>query len=260
MRIPLFVGRRLDERDNADSAGVIVVNRAFVKSYFGGGDVLGKRLQLMGDSQKMREIVGVVGNISHTALRDPQQPEMCSLRAVCAADYGYCCARRSHLDAALRDRVNAVDKDETLSGIRSMDDIVGDSVSRPRFSSQLLALFSALALVLAAIGLYGLMAYFVTQRRSEIGIRMALGGTREDILRLVIGHGSRLVLGGTAVGLVASLVATRVMSGRLFAVGPNDPQTFLAVGLLLVAFVLAACYIPARRATKVDPMVALRYE
>jgi putative ABC transport system permease protein len=138
--------------------------------------------------------------------------------------------------------------------------VVGASVSQPRFASQLLALFAALALMLASVGLYGLMAYSVTQRRNEIGIRMALGARREDILTLVLRQGSMLALTGIALGLIASLLVTRALSSVLFAVGPNDPQTFLAVVLLLLGVTLAACYIPARRATRVDPMVALRYE
>jgi putative ABC transport system permease protein len=264
MRIPLFAGRWLDEYDDANSAGVIAVNRAFVKRFFGGGDVLGKRLQLMGDSKATREIVGVVGNISHGALSDPKQPEMYVPYAQYAPGTMNIVVRAAanpmNLAAALRDRVSAVDKDETLSGVRTMDDVVGASVSQPRFSSQLLALFAALALVLAAVGLYGLMAYSVTQRRNEIGIRMALGAGREDILKLVLRQGSMLVLTGVGLGLIASVFMTRVLSGLLFAVGPTDPQTFIAVALLLAGVALAACYIPAWRATRVDPMVALRYE
>ncbi len=141
-----------------------------------------------------------------------------------------------------------------------MDDVLGASVSQPRFSSQLLGMFAALALVLAAIGLYGLMAYSITQRRNEIGIRMALGARREDILRLILRQGLRLTLIGMGLGLVASVFLTRVLSSMLFTVGPTDPQTFVAVALLLAGVALAACFIPARRAAKVDPMVALRYE
>jgi ABC-type antimicrobial peptide transport system permease subunit len=141
-----------------------------------------------------------------------------------------------------------------------MDDVLNGSVSQPRFSSQLIGVFAALALLLAAIGLYGVVAYSVSQRINEIGIRMALGATREDVLRLVLRYGAGLTLIGTALGFVASLAATRVLSSMLFEVSANDPQTFLAVSVLLMAVVLGACYIPARRAAKVDPMVALRYE
>jgi putative ABC transport system permease protein len=141
-----------------------------------------------------------------------------------------------------------------------MDDVRDASVAQPRFSSQLLGLFAALALVLAAVGLYGLMAYSVTQRRNEIGIRMALGATRESILRLVLRQGSLLALAGIGLGLVASILVTRLLSSLLFDVSPGDPMTFLTVASLLVGVALLATYIPARRATKVDPMVALRYE
>jgi putative ABC transport system permease protein len=264
MRIPLFAGRWLDQRDTANSPGTILVNQAFAKRYFPDQDVLGKRLQLLGDLQPDREIVGVVGNISHTALTDPQQPEM----YVAYAQYApptmnlvvRAAANPEPLAAALYETVRAIDKDETLSAIRSMGEVVGASVSQPRFSSQLLGVFATLAVLLAAIGLYGLMAYSVTQRRNEIGIRMALGATREEILRLVLRHGSILALAGMGFGLGASMIATRVLSSMLFAVSPTDPQTFLAVALLLAGVALGACLVPARRAMKLDPMVALRYE
>jgi putative ABC transport system permease protein len=234
-----------------------------VNRFFAGGGVLGKHLQLMADS-KPREIVGVVGNISDGALSDPKQPEMYVPYAQYAPGTMNIVVRGAanpmNLAAALRDRVSAVDKDETLSGVRSMDDVLDASVSQPRFTSQLLALFAALALVLAVVGLYGLMAYSVTQRRNEIGIRMALGARREDILRFVLRQGSMLALTGIGLGLIASAFITRALSSLLFAVGPTDPQTFLAVALLLLSVALAACYVPAWRAMRVDPMTALRYE
>jgi ABC-type antimicrobial peptide transport system permease subunit len=130
----------------------------------------------------------------------------------------------------------------------------------PLFSSELIGMFAALALLLAAVGLYGLIAYSVTQRRTEIGIRMALGATREDIVRLVLRRGSALALAGAATGMLASMAASRLFSSMLFAVSSKDPETFLAVAFLLISVALAVCYIPARRAAKVDPMVALRYE
>jgi putative ABC transport system permease protein len=164
------------------------------------------------------------------------------------------------LAAALQSQVSAVNKDITLSGVRSMDDVLETSVSQPRFSSRLIGTFAVLALLLAAIGLYGVVAYSVSQRRKEIGIRIALGATREDVLRLVLRYGSGLALLGVALGFVASLAATRLLSSMLFEVSPSDPQTFFLVATLLMAVVLLACYIPARRAAKVDPMMALRYE
>jgi putative ABC transport system permease protein len=165
-----------------------------------------------------------------------------------------------NLARAMQAQVSAIDKDITISGVRSMDDVLETSVSQPRFSSQLIGVFAALALLLAAIGLYGVVAYSVSQRTNEIGIRMALGATRKDVLRLVLRYGARLALIGSAVGFVASFAATRVLASILFEVSPGDPQTFLVVAALLMAVVLGACYIPARRAANVDPVVALRYE
>ncbi len=264
MRIPLISGRWLDEHDNANSPGVVVVNQAFVRRFFSGGNVIGQPLQLMGDPQSTREIVGVIGNVTHIALSEPDWPEMYVPYAQFAPPTMNVVVRAAanpmNLATALQAQVSSVDKDVTLSAVTSMDDVLGASVSQPRFSSQLLGVFAALALLLAAIGLYGLMAYFVTQRRSEIGIRMALGATREDILKLVLRHGGVLAIIGMTIGLAASMIATRVLSSLLFAVSPTDPQTFLAVALLLAGVALGACYVPARRAMKVDPMVALRYE
>ncbi len=264
MRIPLFTGRWFDERDNSDSPGVMVVNQAFLKRFFGSENGVGKRLEIVGDPKAQRAIVGVVGNISHRALSDPQRPEMYVPYAQYAPPMMDIVVRAAanpmNLAAALRDRLSTVDKERTLSAVRSMDEVVGMSISQPRFSSQLLAVFAALALLLATIGLYGLLAYSVTQRRNEIGIRLALGAMREDILRLVLKHGTVLALVGIGIGLITSMAATRVLSSMLFAVSPTDWQTFLAVAVLLLGVALGACFIPARRAAKVDPMVALRYE
>lgn len=264
MRIPLFTGRWFDERDNSDSPGVMVVNQAFLKRFFGSENGVGKRLEMVGDPKAQRAIVGVVGNISHRALSDPQRPEMYVPYAQYAPPMMDIVVRAAanpmNLAAALRDRLSTVDKERTLSAVRSMDDVLGMSISQPRFSSQLLAVFAALALLLATIGLYGLLAYSVTQRRNEIGIRLALGAMREDILRLVLKHGTVLALVGIGIGLITSMAATRVLSSMLFAVSPTDWQTFLAVAVLLLGVALGACFIPARRAAKVDPMVALRYE
>jgi predicted permease len=264
MRIPLLAGKSFDQHDAETSAAVVVVNQAFAKRFFPGQNVLGKRIQVFGDPLKMREIVGVVGNVNHDALTASGQAEMYVPSAQFSPHTRYILVRASadpeNLSAALREIVSALDKDETISAVRSMDEVFNASVAQPRFSSQLLGLFAALALLLAAVGLYGLMAYSVTQRTNEIGIRMALGATRKNILTLVLKHGSLLAFTGIGLGLLVSAAATRLLKSLLFSVAPTDPQTFVGVALLLVVVALGACYIPARRATRVDPMVALRYE
>ena len=264
MGIPLVAGRWLNEHDNANSPGIVVVNQAFVSHFFPDKNVIGQPLQLMGDPQSTRQIVGVVGDVRHIALSEPDWPEMYVPYAQFAHPTISVVVRAAadplNLAAALKAQVTAVDKDLTLSAVTSMDDVLSSSVAQPRFSSQLIGGFAFLALLLAAIGLYGLMAYSVNQRRSEIGVRMALGATRGDILRLVLRGGSKLTLAGIVVGLLGSLAATRVLSNMLFAVTAKDPAVFIMVALLLGGVALAASFLPARRAAKVDPMAALRYE
>ncbi|MCI0347913.1 MAG: FtsX-like permease family protein, partial [Acidobacteriales bacterium] len=152
----------------------------------------------------------------------------------------------------------AVDKDQPVVNIMTMEQRLADSVSRPRFNMFLLGVFAGVALVLAAVGIYGVISYGVTQRTHEIGIRMALGAQAGNVLRLVVGQGMRLVLAGVLVGLLMSLALTRLMKGLLFGIGATDPLTFVLIAALLVTVALLACYLPARRATKVDPVVALR--
>jgi len=264
MRIPLLAGRWLDRHDTAASPGTLLVNQAFAKHFFPGQDVLGRHLQLLGDRLPDREIVGIVGNISHSALSDPQQPEMYVAYAQYAAPTMNLVVRATanptSLETALYDAVRAVDKDETLSAFRSLDDIVESSVAEPRFSSLLLALFAGLALALAAVGLYGQVAYSVTQRTNEIGIRMALGAKQSDVLRMIVLEGMRLAIAGLAIGIGSSLAFGRFLASMLYAVKPADPLTFVWVSMGLVGVTLLSNYLPARRAAKVDPMVALRYE
>ncbi len=264
MRIRLLAGRWLDQHDTANSPGALLVNQAFARHFFPGQDVLGKHLELLGDSQPDREIVGIVANIRHRALSDPQQPEMYVAYAQYAPPTMNLVVRTSGnpsaLESAVYDAVRALDKDETLSAFRSLDDIVESSVAQSRFSSLLLGMFAALALALATVGLYGLMAYSVTQRTNEIGIRMALGAKQSDVLRMIVMEGMRLALSGLAIGIASSLVFGRFLASMLFEVKPSDPVTFLWVCLGLIGVTLLSNYIPARRAAKVDPMVALRYE
>ena len=264
MSIPLLTGRWLDRHDNANSPGTVLVNQAFVKRFFKGQEVLGKRLEVMGDPQPSREIVGVVGNIRHTALGDPEQPEMYVAYAQYAPPAMNLIVSASSnpevLAAALRQTVAAIDKEETVSAVRSMDDIVDSSVSQPRFSSLLVGVFAVLALLLAAVGLYGVMAYSVSQRTNEIGIRMALGAKRNDVLKMIVLQGMKLAFAGVAAGLAGSLLFSRLLASLLYQVKPTDPFTIVGVTLVLSGVALLANYIPARRAAKVDPMVALRYE
>jgi putative ABC transport system permease protein len=162
--------------------------------------------------------------------------------------------------AAVRKAVWEIDKDQPISNIKTMEEVLSNSIARQRFSMLLLGIFAAVALVLAAVGIYGVMSYSVAQRTHEIGIRMALGARRSDVLKLTVGEGLKLVLIGVVIGLVAAFLLTRVMSSLLFGVGATDPTTFVTISLVLISVALLASYIPARRATKIDPMVALRYE
>jgi len=164
------------------------------------------------------------------------------------------------LSSTVRKEVWAIDKDQPVSDIRSMDEIVSEAVARQRFSMLLLGIFAGLALILAAVGIYGVMSYTVLQRTREIGIRMALGGQRSDMLKMTIWHSLKLVLMGLTLGLAAAFVLTRVMTTLLFGISATDPLTYVAISFMLLAVAVLASYIPALRATKVDPMVALRYE
>jgi putative ABC transport system permease protein len=264
MRIPLLAGRWLNENDTASAPNVMLINQAFALRYFPGQDPLGKRLQVMEGHPVPRLVVGVVGNISHSALSDQQQPEMYVPYSQGADPSMHLVVRAATdpqaLPAALWSSVREVDANVTLSSVRSLDDVRNASVAQPRFSSQLVGLFATLALLLAAAGLYGLTAYSVTQRTREIGIRMALGAARGDILRLTLARGLYLVMWGTAIGLAGAFAFTRLMRGALYGVSTTDPLTYVVVSLLLSGVALLACYLPARRAMRVDPMVALRYE
>lgn len=264
MSIPLMAGRWLNQHDDEHSPAVLVVNQAFAKQFFPKQDALGKRVELAGDGRPVREIVGVVGDIRHISLSEPDWAEMYVPYAQFASPAMNLVVRAAiappSLASALAAQTSAVDKNITLSPLTSMDDIRDASVARPRFTSQLLGTLAGLALLLAAIGLYGLMAYSVRERRNEIGIRMALGATRADVLKLVLRRGAMLTLSGLAVGLALSMFATQLLSSLLFDVSAKDPKTFLAVAFVFIAAAFVACYVPARRATQVDPMVALRYE
>jgi predicted permease len=264
MKIPLLAGRWFRWSDAPTSPGVIAVDRAFANHYFPGQTAIGQRVRVTGDSIPEREIVGIIGSVNHESLDQAPRPQMYAPLA--QSSYGTMvivvrtAAELSAIGGEMQSVVTSLDKNEALSKVRSMDDVIDASVAQPRFSATLVGLFAALALVLATVGLYGLIAYSVSQRTNEIGIRMALGAQPEDVLRLVLGQGARLAVAGVAIGVVASLGLTRLLASLLFGVSAYDPVTFTAMAILLCAVALLACYIPARRAMRVDPIVALRYE
>jgi putative ABC transport system permease protein len=264
MSIQLESGRWLNKTDTTKSPGTVVVNQEFARKFFAGKNPVGNRIHVEGDPLKTREIVGVVGTIKHGSLDEsPRGAMYIPVDQYPPPDMNIVLRSSGdplQLSAALRDTVFSLDPNQAISTIRSMDDVVSGSVAQPRFASQILGLFAVLALLLAAIGLYGLIAYTVTQRTHEIGIRMALGAEPRDVLKLVIGQGLKLALAGAAIGIVGALALTRLMQGLLFQVSPTDPITFISVTGLLTVVALAASYIPARRAMRVDPMIALRYE
>jgi putative ABC transport system permease protein len=264
LRVPLVSGRWLNITDTATSPGIVAVNQEFVQEFFNGKNPLGQHIHLLGDPFKTRQIVGVVGTIKHGSLDESPRAAMYIPNDQYPPPDMNFVVRSSgnplQLSAALRDTVLSLDKNQAISTIRLMDDVVSGSVAQQRFASQLLALFAMLALLLAAVGLYGLIAYTVTQRTHEIGIRMALGASPRDVLKLVLGQGLKLALAGTVIGIAGALALTRLIQGLLFQVSATDPITFISVAALLTIVALAASYLPARRATRVDPMVALRYE
>ncbi|CAN5289639.1 ABC transporter permease [soil metagenome] len=262
MGIPLLKGRMLDEHDSPESR-VLVINETVAKRFFPNEDPIGKNLVINWEPDENNEIVGVVGDIKEAALDQEPRPAVYWPHTRVAASKMALIIRASgdalRLSAAAQKEIRTMIPDQPID-VRTMESVVAQSIARPRFNTVLLAIFAGVALVLASVGLYGVMNYSATQRRHEIGIRMALGATRADIMRLVVGNGMLLTLIGIGIGVVASIGLTRVMQSFLFGVGAIDAVTFIAVSLLLIVVALVANYIPARKATRVNPVIALRYE
>jgi putative ABC transport system permease protein len=263
LRIPFKAGRGFADSDSAEAPRVAVINEAMARAFFAGEDPVGKRLRT-GDNSPWVTVVGVVGDVRHRGLDVDVRPEM-FFHATQTPSREMTVVLRAAGDplslvAAARERVRAVDADQPVGNVKTMEARVAESVASRRFAVLLLGLFAVVAAVLAALGLYGVVSYTVAQRTHELGLRLALGARPADVLRLVIRQGMLMTLVGAGLGLVAALALARLMSDLLFGVGAYDPATFALVPLLLVAVAFLACYVPARRATRVDPMVALRHE
>jgi len=268
MGISLLAGRDFDSRDRSGSLHVAVVNRAFAAQYFPGQDPIGARVQwARTDPPDWMTIVGVVGDIKHFGPGEPEEAAVYDLYSQTAQQWKrwmYVALRSSASSGILlsqtKQRLWAIDTQLPLTHVFTMNDIVAASLDHQRFNLTLLGIFAAVALALAVVGIYGVMSYAITQRTNEIGIRVALGAQQRDVLWLILGQGLRLALIGGTLGITASFALTGYMSHLLFGISPRDPQTFFVIPVALVAVALLACYVPARRAMRVDPIVALRYE
>jgi putative ABC transport system permease protein len=264
MGIPLLRGRLFTERDKKDTPRVAIINETMAKKFFPGEDPIGKGINVTNGPERFREIVGIVADVKQYGLDRPTtaqtyepylQTPFSGMTLIVRTE-----GNPTALNAGVRGQVLSIDKDQPVSRSRTLEEVIAESVAKQRFAMMLLGIFAVVALILAAVGLYGVMSYSVTQRTHEIGIRMALGAQQKDVLKLVVGQGMILALIGVGVGLLASLALTSVMRTLLFGITATDPLTFLAIPLLLAVVALAASLMPARRAMKVDPMIALRYE
>jgi putative ABC transport system permease protein len=273
--IGLLSGRYFTPQDNATSHPVVAVDEDFARKHFPAltlGEVIGKRVLVGGDKMPWREIIGVTRHVKHYGREEEQgQPEIYRLWSQMGE--GWVAKRMSGMDlivktaadplgfvAPINREIQAIDKEQTVVNVRTMASYLDESVATRRFTLLLLGLFALLALLLGAVGIFGVMAYTVTQRTHEIGIRLALGAQTGDVLKLVVQQGLALVFAGIVLGLAGAFALTRVITSLLFRVSATDPVTFISIPLLLTAVALMACYIPARRATKVDPLAAIRRE
>jgi predicted permease len=270
MRIPLLRGRPFSASDDSNGQPVVVINQAMARMFWPNEEPIGQRIWIgkpMGPEwtePNAREIVGIVGDVREASLASPPEPTMYIPYAQRPASQAYFVIRTRQTPLAavpeIRSAMRQVNPGVPLAQVKTMGQVLSVSVTDWRFRTILLVVFGGLALFIAAIGIYGVISYSVAQRTQEIGVRMALGAQRTDVLKVVVGQGFKLTLTGVGTGIVGALAMTRFLSSLLYGVKPTDPFTFIAVSLILTGVALLACYLPARRATKVDPMVALRYE
>jgi putative ABC transport system permease protein len=266
LEIPLIKGRFFTDADNADAPSVIIVNQAFAKKFWPNQDAVGKRIVMGGMSEHPNwiTIVGVIGDVRHFGLDIDPKPEM----YVPFAQDPYFTAIyvvRGNQDAvsllpAIRREIHAIDSAVPLANVRTFEQVIADSVAPRRLSVVLLGVFAGVAVLLASVGIYGVMSFLVVQRTQEIGVRMALGAQRGDVLKLILGRSLKLISAGAAIGLVVALMSTGALRALLYNVSAFDTPTFVLVTIFLAAVALAASYLPAMRATKADPMAALHAE
>jgi putative ABC transport system permease protein len=263
LKTPLLKGRFFTEADTAEASPVIIINQAFAKKYWPNEDPIGKRLSHDGRNPKWISVVGVVGDIHHRGLEVDAAPEQYLPHSQAPTREMILAVRSAQdpraLAASIRKELQTVDPELPLANVRTFDEVVSDSVAPRRLSVTLLGLFAGIALVLASVGIYGVMSFLVVQRTHEIGVRMALGAQHSDVLRIVVGHGMKLVVIGTAIGLLLAIFSARALGAMLYHVGAFDFTTFAAVTLALGAVALLASYIPAARLVRADPMLALAH-
>ncbi|MBO0725306.1 MAG: FtsX-like permease family protein, partial [Blastocatellia bacterium] len=265
LRMGLIRGRGVEERDGAAAPGVVVINDAMARAFWPNEDPIGKRMNIARAGEpEWREVVGIVGDIRHRGLSVPPEPEMYVPYAQQPWESFRLAIRTTadpmSLSPAMRQAVWSVDRGQPLMRVQSLEKIVATSFSETTFYATLLATFAGLALALASVGIYGALSYSVERRTREIGVRMALGAQRKDVFVLVVSQGLKLAVMGLALGLVAALAVTRFVASLLYGVTATDPLTFIGVSLLLLLVAALANWLPARRATKVDPLIALRHE
>src|SRR6185437_15024974 len=265
MQIPLLAGREFTERDNQNSARVMIINQTMARQFWPHESPIGKRVTMKDWGPPLTgEVVGVAGDVKINGLDAAIGPAIYWPYSQFPVNFNAIVVRSDadplRLVSAVKSQIWSVDKNQPISKIATMEQVLSDSIAQRRLYLVLLGVFAGAALLLAAVGIYGVMSYSVSQRTHEIGIRLALGAAQNQILKLILGRGAKLALLGVAIGILAATALTRLMSTLLFGVNPSDPATLAAVAVLLMLVAMAACYIPARRAMRVDPMIALRYE
>jgi len=264
MDIPLRRGRFFSESDGEGAPGVAIVNESFVRRYFPDEDPLGKRVETPFQRNEFLTIVGVVGDVRQMGLDKEGDPQIYRSYLQAGTSFMSLMVRTTgdpmKMASAVCSRIASVDRDQPPHGLMTLEQRLAKSIAPRQVNMLLLGSFACLALILAAVGIYGVVSYSVTQRTHEIGIHMALGAERRDVLKMVVGQALGLSAVGVAIGLAAAFAATRLISSMLFATTATDPVTFIIVPLILIGVAVIASYIPSRRASKIDPMIALRYE